>query len=271
MLKKIIKIIMKVLNFVFVAIGIVTVFLIFIQCMSQRLSIDIPIMTKWIGEDCELYVIERPLSDKINSSSIYPSGIFVFYSKNGKKHVYDAEISHQMLYIYEHRENPDDVVCIVACYYLKDVSKNYKKVKYYLGNQNSIKYYLPETLKLKLTEKNINMVDVPYKLCYGNPNVVMNKCKKLETKKMSNFYLNISDDNTTGILTWKDMKTWEKTEYNVIFDSKQIMTVYDKCTNEKIVSYYMFCQSPDMITAIMEEKFDKNCTWEEILFFIEAK
>ena len=77
----------------------------------------------------------------------------------------------------------------------------------------------------------------------------------------------IFDDNKTGTLTWKARETEEETEYNVTFDSEQIMTVYDKCTNEKIVSYYIYCQSNDEFYAIMKEKFDEKCTWKEYMVF----
>ena len=45
------------------------------------------------------------------------------------------------------------------------------------------------------------------------------------------------------------------------------MTVYDKCTDEKIVSYYIYCQSNDEIYAIMKEKFDEHCTWKDYMVF----
>ena len=45
------------------------------------------------------------------------------------------------------------------------------------------------------------------------------------------------------------------------------MTVYDKHTDEKIVSYYVFIHFNNYLHAVMEEKFDENCMWEEYIVF----
>ena len=62
-------------------------------------------------------------------------------------------------------------------------------------------------------------------------------------------------------------RSGEETEYKVTFNSEQIMTVYDKHTDEKIVSYYVFIHFNNYLHAVMEEKFDENCMWEEYIVF----
>ena len=217
-------------------------------------------------------------------SAAPPPGILVYHCKNKKEYVYDVVFSGWDIHLYEHRENPDDDVDFVASYRMNDISRNEKKAKYSLDNsskdidiwnnyEDERGYCYPQKLKLKKTEENLNIEDIPYKYCYGNPLFVI-KSKKFSTSSSlenESFYLFISDDNKTGALTWKvketEEETEEETEYNVTFDSEQIMTVYDKCTNEKIVSYCIYCQSDDVIYLIMEEKFNENCTWKEFIVF----
>lgn len=245
---------------------------------------DFPVhrMTKWEGKNYELYIFESPFPDDSADVDNSPSGILVYHCENKKEYVYDVVFRGWIVHLYEHRENPDDDVDLVAYYRVDSVSRNEKKVKcsqlypYDRGKiyiwhhyEDERGYYYPEKLKLKKTEENLNIDDIPYKYCYGNPLFVI-KSKKFSTSSSlenESFYLFISDDNKTGALTWKVKETEEETEYNVTFDSEQIMTVYDKCTNEKIVSYCIYCQSDDVIYLIMEEKFNENCTWKEFIVF----
>lgn len=248
---------------------VISMFMVYVFiCLSQglrRIVTPCPGMTKWEGANCELYIFEAPNTDP----NVYnpPPGILVYRDKNKKEYIYDVYFSYFYISLYEHRENPDDVVNEVASYNLKDVSTNEEEVKFSLRNNYEENCYFPEILKLKITEENLNIEDIPYKYCYGNPIFVIGSKKFSFSWGNDSFYLFIFDDNKTGTLTWKARETGEETKYNVTFDSNQIMTVYDKCTDEKIVSYYIYCQSNDEFYAIMKEKFDENCTWKEYMVF----
>ena len=69
-------------------------------------------------------------------------------------------------------------------------------------------------------------------------------------------------------MTWKEHETGEEKEYKVTFDSEQIMAVYDKYTEEKIISYYIFSKETGVFYAVMEEEYDDNCIFKEYMGFI---
>ena len=233
----------------------------------RRFFVPCPNMTKWEGKNCELYILDDMMADAGSSVFYLPPGILVYHDKNNKEYVYDVVFDRWNIDIYEHRENPNDRVDRVAHYDLNDVSYDENKAKYSLHYRSNEDVKIPEILKLKITEENLNIEDIPYKYCYGNPLFVIGSKNFSFSWGNDSFYLFIFDDNKTGTLTWKARETEEETEYNVTFDSEQIMTVYDKCTNEKIVSYYIYCQSNDEFYAIMKEKFDEKCTWKEYMVF----
>ena len=209
-------------------------------------------MTKWEGKNYELYIFEFPnLHTEPDLYADPPPGILVYHCENKKEYIYDVVFRGWNIHLYEHRENPDDHVNFVASYRVNDISRNEKKAKYSLDNsskdidiwnnyEDEHGYCYPQKLKLKKTEENLSIEDIPYKYCYGNPIFVI-KSKNFSSSSSSSslenesFYLFIFDDNKTGTLTWKARETEEETEYNVTFDSEQIMTVYDKCTNGKVV------------------------------------
>lgn len=214
------------------------------------------VMTKWEGNNCELYIFDN--RDKHSP----PPGILVYYDKNGVEYIYDVVDNVNVIYLYEHRNNKDDIVDKIAVYSLNPFSLSGNKVSYTSNILSDI--ILPEKIILRKNENYLNIDDIQYKYCYGDPSKLTKKKWYCHFDLIS--YLYVSDDGRKGTLIGEN-ENKEEIEYNVTFDSKQIMTVYDKCTDEKIVSYYIFCQSNDEFYAIMKEKFDENCTWKEYMWF----
>ena len=132
-------------------------------------------MTKWEGKNYELYIFEFPnLHTEPDLYAAPPPGILVYHCKNKKEYVYDVVFSGWDIHLYEHRENPDDDVDFVASYRMNDISRNEKKAKYSLDNsskdidiwnnyEDERGYCYPQKLKLKKTEENLNIDDIPYK------------------------------------------------------------------------------------------------------------
>ncbi len=268
------------------AIVVVGIFCVLFICMFfiglRRGGLDFSAhrMTKWEGKNYELYIFESPFPDDSADVDNSPCGILVYHCENKKEYVYDVVFRGWIVRLYEHRENPDDDVDLVAYYRVDSVSRNKKKVKcsqLYPSDSGKIYiwhhyedergYYYPQKLKLKKTEENLNIDDIPYKYCYSNPLIYRSK-NFYVPGDVGIFYLNISDDNTTGTLTWKVHETGEEKEYKVTFDSEQIMMVYDKYTEEKIISYYIFSKETGVFYAVMEEEYDDNCIFKEYIGFI---
>lgn len=214
-------------------------------------------MAKWEGDNCELYIFERYKHSP-------PPGILVYYDKNGVEHIYDVVYDVNVIFLYEHRNNKDDIVNEIAVYSLNPFSFGGNKVSYTSNINSILDTVLPENIILRKKENFLNIDDMPYKYCYGDPSKLTKKKWYCYSSLLS--YLYISDDGKKGTLIGEN-ENKEEMEYNVTFDSEQIMTVYDKCTNEKIVSYYIYCQSNDKFYAIMKEKFDENCTWKDYMWF----
>ena len=228
-----------------------------------------PGMTKWEGKDCTLYIMET-IKTKDGKFRAKPPAVLVCRDVDKKEYIYDVIFVHDRLYLYNHREKPDDVVEQVATYYFKYASRDDKKVKYILESQTYADDYFPETLKLKETVEYFNIDNLPYKYLYGDPTKFPNK-EWVDSYYDVKIKLHISDDGTTGALVCVDKSMGEETEYKVTFNSEQIMTVYDKHTDEKIVSYYVFFLSDEHFYAVMEEKFDENCMWEDYIVLHKTK
>ena len=228
-----------------------------------------PGMTKWEGKDCTLYIMET-IKTKEGWFRATPPGVLVCRDVDKKEYIYDVMFVYDRLYLYNHREKTDDVVEQVATYHFKYASIDNKKVKYILESQTYADDYFPETLKLKETVEYFNIDNLPYKYLYGDPTKFPNK-EWVDSYYDVKIKLHISDDGTTGALVCVDKSMGEETEYKVTFNSEQIMTVYDKHTDEKIVSYYVFFLSDEHFYAIMEEKFDENCMWEEYIVLHKTK
>lgn len=240
---------------------------IFVSLYTCRRSCECPCpsMTKWEGKDCTLYIMET-IKTKDGKFRATPPAVFVCHDANKKEYIYDVIFVYDRLYLYNHREKTDDVVEQVATYHFKYASRDDKKVKYILESQTYADDYFPKTLKLKETVEYFNIDNLPYKYLYGDPTKFPNK-EWVDSHYDVKIKLHISDDGTTGSWVCVDKSMGEETEYKVTFDSEQIMTVYDKHTEEKIVSYYVFFLSDEHFRAIMEEKFDENCMWEEYIVF----
>lgn len=228
-----------------------------------------PGMTKWEGKDCTLYIMET-IKTKDGKFRATPPAVLVCHDANKKEYIYDVMFVYDRLYLYNHREKTDDVVEQVATYYFKYASRDDKKVKYILESQTYADDYFPETLKLKETVEYFNIDNLPYKYLYGDPTKFPNK-EWVDSYYDVKIKLHISDDGTTGAWMCVDKSMGEETEYKVTFDSEQIMTVYDKHTDEKIVSYHIFIHFNNNLYAVMEEKFDENCTWKDYMVLHKTK
>lgn len=264
--------IFKILKIIIINTGL---FLLFIIILLISVLIDIAsegtaapnqCMTKWEGKNCELYILEEP-----NGMSYNP-GIFLYKDENLTEHLYDVVFDSNYIHLYEHREKPDDKVNEIATYTTISVSSNRDKAKFELVIRSPFcDVVLPKKIKLKNTKKNLTAQDIPYSYCYGDPSKLNNKVWTITSNYSSSLYLYVSNEGKSGVFTYIDRETKDIVEYNVIFDTEQIMTVYDKCTEEKIASYYVYYQEDDGFYAIMKTKVDEKWRFNEKLWFIKAR